>query len=135
MTMIKVTYSESDHMRNGRVFGGWLAFDEAVSAVIEAEKAEGYVPGHGYFKTKFEIDLDGETYEGRFDIGCDHPTLFDHVIDHCENAGGWLSGEQLAEHVANRVDWVDTVRTDWRDEVQGEIDRLETENAELRSRR
>lgn len=75
---IRFPFSESPSVNTKKEFNSW----EAAEAELRVKG-----PDLGYFKTDFNITFeDGNEYQGRFDIGSDHPTLRGHVRAFCEMA-------------------------------------------------
>lgn len=67
-------FSESGDSKLDSIFYSWEEAEKALSSVIP--------PDLGYYKTDFVITYkDGETYQGRFDIGSDAPTLKEHIFN------------------------------------------------------
>lgn len=67
-------YSESGNEKLDSLFYSWQDAEDALASVNP--------PDLGYYKTDFVITYkDGETYQGRFDIGADAPTLREHILN------------------------------------------------------
>lgn len=92
---IHFPFSESGNKRLEKTF---LIWDEAEKALRDVKP-----PDLGYYKTDFVITYEnGETYSGRFDIGCDSETLRDHILNHvsfvCKNKYGRMTKEQIQDY-------------------------------------
>lgn len=77
-TKIEFTFSEAPELCVMGPFEGpecWAHANRALRLIPP--------PTLGYYKTDFVVTwADGNTYEGRYDIGDDAPTLEQHIIDH-----------------------------------------------------
>lgn len=78
VTITKVTFGFSeDRVSNQKTFNN---LREADIHLIGRNSQARHEDLMGYWKTDFVLHFsNGETYKGRYDIGCDAPTLTDHV--------------------------------------------------------
>lgn len=94
---IEVPFSEAPGVIDPRVFEGddcWTQCNRWLRAISP--------PKLGYYKTDVIVTYaDGETYQARYDIGADSPTLGQHIRDFIAsvNSGAWdPSPEALAQY-------------------------------------
>ncbi len=58
----------------------------------------------GYRKTKFVVSIDGDTYTGRFDIGCDEESLEAHILAFCDPAQNpFLRAGSKEDHLESKL--------------------------------
>jgi len=105
-TAIRFDWSESGEVNTEKVF---TTFAEADAELKRAEKLEfPKGPDGTYRKTGFTISIEGETYQGRYDIGSDAPTLAEHMIAFADPAqNGFLKDGAAIAHYAM---WANLVR-------------------------
>jgi len=85
-------YSESEDVPCSP-FSNWDDAEKALSKVAP--------PDLGYYKTDFVITYkDGETYQGRFDIGSDAPTLKEHIF----NSISWIKANKYGRYKKETVE-------------------------------
>lgn len=95
---ISFTYSECPGVNAPRSFSGPDVWRRAAHWLAMLPK-----PDLGYYKTDFTVTYeDGETYEGRYDIGADAPTLGSHIR-------GFI--KSLERHPADNESVVEEYRT------------------------
>ena len=75
---VEITASESS-IRHGL----WPSFAALNQEIRRRDPIVAQDPGRGYDKTWFTLTFsDGQTYEGRYDIGCDTGDLVSHIRSH-----------------------------------------------------
>jgi len=75
IAQITFPFSESGDSVLEKTFTDWQGAEKALASVKP--------PDLGYYKTDFCVEYEGgEKYSGRFDIGCDEPTLEAHIRGH-----------------------------------------------------
>jgi hypothetical protein len=97
---IHFPFSESDNSALEKIYSNWEDAEKALASVIP--------PDIGYYKTDFVITYeDGETYQGRFDIGSDADTLADHINDFSKLVINNTHGRYKSETIKSYQEFVE----------------------------